>query len=64
MGIMEFATVRNNVYKVAVSSVLRYGLPMDGDNPDDDNPDEEENYYFKVVVKVLPWVVRINNVEF
>ncbi len=77
MGIMEFAVVRNNVYKLAVNSINRFGhpTPPDPTNPDPDpepdpdpvkpdGPDESVNYYFNVTVKVLPWTVRINNIEF
>lgn len=68
MGPMEFAVVRNNVYKLAVESISNYGHPeKPGDDPDPENPDdpdEEVNIYFKVSVKVLPWVVRVNNIEF
>lgn len=73
MGIMEFAVVRNNVYKLAVTDISKYGHPYNPDpenpNPDPDpenpdDPDESVNYYFTVSVKVLPWIVRINNIEF
>ena len=68
MGPMEFAVVRNNVYKLSVTGVNKFGHPT---NPDDDpdpenpgDPDEEDDVYFRVAVEVLPWVVRINNIEF
>ena len=77
MGVMEFAVVRNNVYKLAVDKIKRFGhpTPPDPTNPDPDpepdpdpvdpdDPDESVNYYFNVTVKVLPWTVRINNIEF
>lgn len=71
MSIMEFAVVRNNVYKLCVDSISRYGHPNPKDpdpvDPDPENPnepDEEENFYFTVTVKVLPWVVRVNHIEF
>ncbi|MBP3613099.1 MAG: fimbria major subunit, partial [Rikenellaceae bacterium] len=43
--------------------------PENPENPDPDpvdptDPDEEKNYYFNVTVKVLPWVVRVNHIEF
>ena len=63
MGPMEFATVRNNVYKLKVTNIYQWGNP--GDKPTDpENPDEEPKVYFRVQVEVLPWVVRINNIEF
>ena len=77
MGVMEFAVVRNNVYKLAVDKISRFGHPTPPDpfNPDPDpepdpdpvypdDPDESVIYYFNVTVKVLPWTVRINNIEF
>ena len=74
MGIMEFCVVRNNVYKLAVTSINNFGHPVPGVDPnpdpvdpdpvDPDDPDEETNVYFNVSVKVLPWVVRVNNIEF
>lgn len=75
MGVMEFAVVRNNVYKLAVESIKKFGHPApptdptnptdpDPDPVDPDDPDESLNYYFTVSVKVLPWTVRINNIEF
>ena len=75
MGIMEFAVVRNNVYKLAVNSINRFGHPTppepntpdpdpDPDPVDPDDPDESVNYYLNVTVKVLPWTVRINNIIF
>lgn len=71
MGIMEFAVVRNNVYKLCVDSISKFGHPdpthptdPDPDPVDPDVPDESVNYYFTVTVKVLPWTVRINNIEF
>lgn len=71
MGTMEFAVVRNNVYKLCVDKIAKFGHPdpTDPENPDPDpvnpvDPDEELNYYFTVTVKVLPWVVRVNHIEF
>ena len=68
MGPMEFATVRNNVYKLRVNSVLRLGHPgKPGDDPDPDDPndpDEEDHFYFSVACEILPWEVRINGIDF
>ena len=71
MGIMEYAVVRNNVYKLCVDSISKFGHtdPTHPTDPDPDpvkpdDPDESVNYYFTVTVKVLPWTVRINNNEF
>ena len=70
MGKMEFAVVRNNVYKIFVDNIAKYGHPKPGgSDPDPDpvdpkDPDEKAEYYFSVTAKVLPWVVRVNHVEF
>lgn len=68
MGPMEFDVVRNNVYKLTVDQVLAFGRPGNpGDDPDPENPndpDESPKTYFKVSVRVLPWIVRINKIEF
>ena len=65
---MEFGTVRNNIYKLAINSVSRFGHtdnPDDDDDPDTpDTPDEDPKTYFKVSCRVLPWMVRINNIDF
>jgi len=68
MGDMEFAVVRNNVYKLCVDSIAKLGHPdekgADPDPEDSTKPDESGEHYFKVTAKVLPWVVRVNHIEF
>lgn len=68
MGDMEFAVVRNNVYKLCVDSIAKLGHPdekgSDPDPVDPKDPDESGEYYFKVTAKVLPWTVRVNHIEF
>ena len=68
MAPMEFGTVRNNIYKLAVTSISELGhTDNPGDDPDPENPedpDEKEKLYFKVSCRVLPWMVRVNNIEF
>ena len=68
MGPMEFQVVRNNVYKLAVTEISKLGHPRktenDPDPEDPGTPDEQSNIYFRVHVEVLPWVVRVNNIEF
>lgn len=58
MGIMEFAIVRNNVYKLSVSKVNDLGDPTGEIDPN--NPDETSKFYLEVKVSILPWVVRNN----
>ncbi|MDE5849102.1 MAG: Mfa1 family fimbria major subunit [Muribaculaceae bacterium] len=68
MAPMEFATVRNNVYKLAVTRLKTLGHPRvpdnDPDEPTPDTPDEKGDIYLTVSVTVKPWVVRFNNIEF
>ena len=68
MGPMEFATVRNNVYKLAVTGLRRLGHPNDPENDPEpnipDDPDEEDVVYIDVKIEVLPWVVRVNDIVF
>lgn len=62
MGVMEFATVRNNIYKLKISKVAGFGQPGDvkpNPNTDDENPE----VYFQVSALVLDWVVRVNDIE-
>lgn len=61
MGPMEFATVRNNVYKLKVDQVNAFGIPGDI-VPPPPTDDEEPEVFFKVSVTVLDWVVRVNNI--
>ena len=66
MDDMEFAVVRNNVYKLCVDYISKLGHPVPGnddpDSVDNDDPDESGEYYFGVTVKVVPWVVRVNHI--
>ncbi len=68
MGPMEFAVVRNNVYKLSVTNISRLGHPRipanDPDNPNPDTPDESDRIYLDVEVAIVPWVVRLNNIVF
>ena len=68
MGQMEFAVVRNNVYKISVDKIRRIGHPRRTENDPDpqtpDTPDEVSDVYLDVQVTTLPWVVRRNSVEF
>ena len=55
MGVMEFAIVRNNLYRMLISNVSDLG---DGTIPvDPDTPDEGETR-LKVELNVKPWIVR------
>ncbi len=68
MGPMEFAVVRNNVYKLAVTNIKQLGHPRVSLNdplvPKPGTPDESEELRITVDAEVLPWVVRVNDIEF
>lgn len=68
MNPMEFAVVRNNVYKLAVTNIKQLGHPRlsenDPDRPTGGKDDETQNIYLTVTAEVLPWVVRVNDIEF
>ncbi|MDE5844176.1 MAG: Mfa1 family fimbria major subunit [Muribaculaceae bacterium] len=68
MGPMEFAVVRNNVYKLSVDKITRLGHPRipdnDPNNPTPETPDETAEVYLDVNVQVMPWAVRINSIIF
>lgn len=68
MGPMEFAVVRNNVYKLAVTNIKQLGHPRFSENdpnrPTGGTDDEVSDVYLTVTAEILPWVVRINDIEF
>lgn len=70
MEVMEFGVVRNNIYKLAVTNVKGLGHPgKPGDDPDDPKPNtpddpKDKDAYFSVSVQVIPWWVRVNDIEF
>ena len=68
MGEMEFATVRNNVYKLAVTTINGLGhtriVEYDSNPGTPNRKDEDPLAYIQVQVEVLPWVVRVNDIEF
>lgn len=55
MGVMEFATVRNNLYRLLVTGVSELGDSTPQIDPD--TPDEGETS-IKALLNVKPWVVR------
>ncbi|EJW96804.1 hypothetical protein, secreted [gut metagenome] len=63
MGPMEFAVVRNNYYQMTLHSVKEIGeyKPV---TPGTQIPDENGDTYLDVKVKVLPWIVRNNQIDF
>lgn len=75
MGPMEFAVVRNNIYKLTVTKISELGHPNDPTDPTgpqepDPDPvepgkdDEDSKAYMEVTVNILNWTVRENEIEF
>lgn len=63
VGVMEFAIMRNNIYSLAVESIGEIGTSsLTPYTPG--TPDEEPKTYIKVSAKILPWIVRFNNIKF
>lgn len=58
MGIMEYGIVRNNVYKLNVTSIKEVGANTPEIDPE--TPDETEKVYIAVSVTVKEWTVRSN----
>lgn len=58
IGDMEFGTVRNNVYKIAVKNISNFGAFRPADPT-------EWDVFFEVSVEVRNWTVRVNDgIEF
>ncbi|WP_287619756.1 Mfa1 family fimbria major subunit [Parabacteroides sp.] len=61
MGIMEFCTVRNNVYQLNVTGVDGLGMPDPYDSIDTpDEGEDPEGYYLRVAIWVKDWIIRAN----
>lgn len=54
----EFATVRNNVYKLSVTNIKKFATFLPPTTV------EDWDVYFSLDVKVRPWTVRVNDIEF
>ena len=62
MGNMEFAIMRNNIYSLSVTHIDAVGDPYVDPTPG--IVDETGQAALKLQAKILPWVVRYNNIEF
>lgn len=61
MGVMEFAIVRNNVYRLDVTGIEDLGMADPFDSPDKPDEGEDTGLYMKVNLYVKSWVQRIND---
>lgn len=66
MSPMEYAVVRNNVYRISVTGIRYFGHPrITANDPDPltpDSPCEKNDLYMSVNVEVADWTVRENNI--
>ena len=63
LGNMEFAIMRNNIYSLAVTAINEIGDPIVDPTPN--TPDETiSRAALNVQVRILPWIVRYNDIEF
>lgn len=61
-GYMEFAIMRNNIYSMAITGIRSVGDPYIDPTPD--IPAESGKAALDVEVKIVPWIVRFNDIEF
>ena len=62
LGNMEFAIMRNNIYSLAVTKIDQIGDPYVDPTPGTDN--ESKEAALDVQVRIVPWIVRYNDIEF
>ncbi|MDE5880249.1 MAG: Mfa1 fimbrilin C-terminal domain-containing protein [Muribaculaceae bacterium] len=63
----RYGIVRNNWYDLNVSTIKRLGPPVDPAKWDDSwpgKPDDNKDEYIAVILRVLSWAKRTQNVEF
>jgi len=61
-GIMEFAIMRNNIYSLAINTISTIGSATV--EPSISASAEDEGAYITMTAKILPWIVRFNNINF
>ena len=61
-GVMEFAIMRNNIYSLSIGTISEIGsatvLPTPGTVVSD------AGAYITMQARILPWIVRFNNINF
>ena len=61
-GIMEFAIMRNNIYSLAIGTISEIGSSTV--EPEIGEPAEDTGAYITMQARILPWIVRFNNINF
>ena len=62
MGEMEFAIMRNNIYSLSITKISDIGAPFIDPTPGTEN--ETEEAALQIEAKIVPWIVRYNDIEF
>ena len=64
-GVMEFAIMRNNIYSLAVTNVDGFGYASTNiETLTNSETFEDLSVYLTMEAKILPWIVRFNDIEF
>ena len=64
-GEMEFAIMRNNIYSLAVNDVDGFGYASTNiEEIANTVTSEDLSVYLTMEAKILPWIVRFNNIQF
>ena len=58
----RYGVVRNNIYKITISSIMGVGTPTIPE-PDPETPDDQEKYKVAFSVEMQPWLVREMSVD-
>ena len=62
LGVMEYAIMRNNIYSLSISGLSNIGSATV--NPEPGAAVEDEGAYITMQAKILPWIVRFNDIDF
>ena len=60
-GVMEYAIMRNNIYSLSVESIN--GIGMSTLTPQSGQLVEDQSAYITMQAKIMPWIVRFNEIE-
>ena len=64
-GVMEYAIMRNNIYSLEVGNVDGFGFASTEIVPGETGGGSgDESVYLTLNARILPWIVRFNNIEF
>ena len=62
LGVMEFAIMRNNIYSLEIGTISEIGSSTV--KPAISAPAEDTGAYIALTAKILPWIVRFNQINF